>query len=194
MSYTFAILQTQVRLKVGDVAADVTQPIDDAIAFLSNFFCLEKNATVATVANQIYLANPAQLQKLDRLVINSVEYKKLSSLSDLGDAEISKAYYFYQYNGQIQILPTPTSIMSGKVWGRFSFASLAGAGSSDVPDTLIPLVVLLATWFYFLRILADVAVARSMYPGLDPDQICKAVSEIKKQFDSMLDTLKKYVI
>jgi hypothetical protein len=196
MPYTFTVIQAQVRLKIGDTSADVTQPIDDAINFLSNFFSLQKLVSVSTVANQSYIAKSgtlANLFELDRLKINSLEYKKIG-LAGLAQAEADGGNYFYDYNDQVQIVPTPTSILSGQAWGRFAFTPLAGAGSSDVPDRLVPLVVILASWFYYLGVLSNVSVARQKFPDVTPDEAGKIVSEVKKQFDTMLDTIKKYFV
>jgi hypothetical protein len=194
MAYTFATIQTAVRVNVNNVTADVTQPIDDAINFLSNFFDRKIiDTTILTVASQVYITMPTYLQKIDRLTINGDEYERLS-IDKIGEAESDGNKYFYEYNEQIQILPTPSSALATKIWGRCGFTPLAGVGSSDVPNRLVPLVVVLASWIYWLGMVGKVGSARENYPDMTPEEAGKIATEYKKQFDSMVSTIKQYAV
>ena len=190
MAYTFATIQTLVRNNVNDSSADVTQEIDDAINLLSNFFSLKKISTaISTVASQAYITKPTNTIQIERLTIDDDEFKE-TSLAKLEDVETDKTDNFYDYNDQIQITPTPISVLATKIWYRAGFTALAGAGSTDVPDRLVPLLVILATWLYYVQMVSKVGTARENFPDMTPKEAGELATEWKKQFDSLLASIK----
>lgn len=190
MAYTFTPIQSAVRANINDTTATVTQDIDDAINMLSNFFSLKKiDSSIPTVASQNYIAKPSNAIEIERLEIGTDPYNE-TNLAKISVNEDDKSKRFYDYNGVIQILPTPTSALATKIWYRSGFTPLAGAGSTDVPDRLVPLLIILATWFYFLRIVSKVGTERQTFPDMTPKEAGDIATEWKKQFDSILSTIK----
>ena len=190
MAYTYAIIEAQVRANVNDTTAPVTQEIDDAINLLSNFFSLKKISTsIATVASQAYIDKPTNTIVVERLKIGTDEYKE-TSLAKLGDVENDETKNWYDYNDKLQISPTPTAITTTKIWYRSGFTALAGAGSTDVPDRLVPLLVILATWLYYVQMVSKVGTARENFPDMTPKEASELATEWKKQFDSLLASIK----
>ena len=190
MAYTYAIIEAQVRANVNDTTAPVTQEIDDAINLLSNFFSLKKISTsIATVASQAYIDKPTNTIVVERLKIGTDEYKE-TSLAKLGDVEDDETKNWYDYNDKLQISPTPTAITTTKIWYRAGFTALTGAGSTDVPDRLVPLLVILATWLYYVQMVSKVGTARENFPDMTPKEAGDLATEWKKQFDSLLASIK----
>lgn len=190
MAYTYAIIEAQVRANVNDTTASVTQEIDDAINLLSNFFHLKKISTaISTVASQTYIDKPANTIEVERVKISADEYKE-TSLAKLEDVENDETKNWYDYNDKLQISPTPTSVLTTKIWYKSGFTALAGAGSTDVPDRLVPLLVILATWLYYVQIVSKVGTARENFPDMTPKEAGDLATEWKKQFDSLLASIK----
>lgn len=190
MAYTFATIQSQVRANVNDTAADVTQEIDDAINLLSNFFSRKLISTaVSTVAGQSYISYPTNPISIERLQIGTNEYIE-KSLAKIQAAIDDESYAWYDYNGQIQIIPTPTAVTAAKIWYRAGFTVMAGAGSTDVPDRLVPLLIILATWLYYVQMLSKVSTARENFPDMTPDEAGKIATQWLKQFNEMMNIIK----
>lgn len=190
MAYTYAIIEAQVRANVNDTTASVAQEIDDAINLLSNFFSLKKISTsIATVANQAYIDKPTNTIEIERVKIGTDEYKE-TSLAKLEDAENDETKNWYDYDGKIQLSPTPTSVITTKIWYKAGFATLAGAGSTDIPDRLVPLLVILATWLYYVQMVSKVGTARENFPDMTPEEAGEIANVWKKQFDSLLQSIK----
>jgi len=190
MAYTFTQIQSAVRANVNDITASVTQDIDDAVNMLSNFFSLKKiNTSIPTVASQNYIDKPSNTIEIERIEIDTKPYNE-TNLAKISVNENDESKRFYDYNGAIQILPTPTSAVATKIWYRSGFTPLAGSESTDVPDRLVPLLIILATWFYFLRIVSKVGTERQSYPDMTPKEAGDIATEWKKQFDSMLTSIK----
>lgn len=189
MAYPFSTLQTQVRLKVNNTSADVTEAIDEAINLLSCFFWLNKiDTSIDTVANQAYISKPSRCLSVARVIVDSVEYEKVS-IKDLKDADEYSKKTWIDYNGAIQLTPTPDGAKDTIIWYRSAFTPLAGSGSTDVPDHLVPLLIILAAWFYYTQMLMQVGTARENFPDMDPEEAIKLSSEIKKEFDAMLASI-----
>lgn len=190
MAYSYAVIEAQVRANVNDASASVTQEIDDAINFLSNFFTLKKiDTSKSTVASQAYMDKPTNCIEIERLKIDDIEYEE-TSLLNLKSHETDEKESFHDYDGKIQLNPTPTSVLTAKIWYKAGFTALAGAGTTDVPDRLVPLLVLLATWLYFVQLVSKVGTARENFPDMTPAEAGEIAIVWKKQFDSMLSTIK----
>lgn len=191
MAYTFTTIQTQVRALVGVSDASVTQQIDDAVNLLSNFFQLEKITTDNFVANQGYITKPSGAIEVTRLkdTTDEEEYKK-AGLGELKEADYYEKRTFREYNGQIRVTPTPTAANAIEIWYRGGFTPMAGSGSTDVPDRLVPLLILLAGWLYFLGLVSKAAVARDEIPDSTIEEANKAAKALKDQFDAMVATIK----
>ncbi len=190
MAYTYATIEAQVRANVNDTAAAVTQEIDDAVNLLSNFFNRKLISTaISTVIGQTYLSYPTNPIAIEKLKIGDNEYieKPLQKIEAATEAE---SYSWYDYNGQIQIIPTPTAVTAAKIWYRAGFTPMAGAGSTDVPDRLVPLLVILATWLYYVQMLSKVGTERANFPDMDPDEAGKIATQWLKQFNEMMNIIK----
>lgn len=190
MAYTYATIEAQVRANVNDTAASVTQEIDDAINLLSNFFTRKVISTaISTVAGQSYIAYPTNPVSIERLTINAEEFveKTLAKIQAATDDENNS---WYDYNGQIQVIPTPTSVLATKIWYRAGFTALAGVGSTDVPDRLVPLLIILATWLYYVQMLSKVGTARENFPDMTPEEAGKIATQWLKQFNDILTLIK----
>lgn len=190
MAYTYAVIEAQVRANVNDATASVTQEIDDAINLLSNFFSLKKiDTTQVTVASQAFMNKPANCIEVERLKIDDIEYVE-SAISNLKKYETDEEESFHDYNDKLQLNPTPTAVLTSKIWYKSGFTVLAGTGSTDVPDRLVPLLLLLATWLYFVQMVSKVGTARENFPDMTPTEAGEIAMVWKKQFDSMLSSIK----
>lgn len=189
MAYTYSTIEAQVRANVNDATAGVSQEIDDAINLLSNFFSLKKvSESIDTVANQNYIDQPTRCLEVLRVIINDVEYSKATP-SDLKNADEYDNRTWAQWDDKIKITPTPSSVEDCEIWYRAGFAPLGGTGSTDIPDRLVPLLVILASWLYFLQMMVKVATARENYPDMTPEEAGETAKLLKDQFDSMLATV-----
>ena len=189
MAYTFTIIQSQVRANVNDATANVTQTIDDAINLLSNFFSRKVIGAGNTTANQAYITYPTGAVTIERITIGGEEYEE-KTLQKLEAAENDESKAWYDYDGKIQLLPTPTAVSATKIWHRAGFTPLAGAGSTDVPDRLAPLLIILATWLWYVQMLSKVSTARETFPDMTPDEAGKIATQWLKQFTDMLALIK----
>lgn len=190
MAYTYATIEAQVRVNVNDTSAAVTQEIDDAINLLSNFFNRKLiSEAISTVAGQTYIDYPTNPISIERVQIGDNEYIE-KSLSKIQSALDDESYAWYDYNGKIQIIPTPTAVTASKIWYRAGFTPLAGAGSTDVPDRLVPLLIILATWLYFIQMVSKVSTARENFPDMTPEEAGKIATQWLKQFNDMMAIIK----
>lgn len=190
MAYTFTVIQSQVRANINDASANVTQTIDDAINLLSNFFSRKVISTaVSTVANQPYITYPTNPISIERLTIGSDEYTE-TTLPKIQAATDDETKSWYDYDGKIQLIPTPSAVTAAKIWYRAGFTTLAGAGSTDVPDRLVPLLIILATWLWYVQMLSKVGTARENFPDMTPEEAGKIAAQWLKQFNDMMALIK----
>lgn len=191
MAYTFSTIQTQVRALVGDTSASVTQQIDDAVNLLSNFFQLEKVGTGTFTVDQAYITKPTNALEIIRLkdTADEKEYKK-ADIPSLKNADYYETRTFRLANDQVRVTPTPSAANAYEIWYRAGFTPMAGSGSTDVPDRYVPLLILLAGWLYFVGVASKAAVSRENYPDSTITEAKEAADAIKKQFDSMVDSIK----
>lgn len=194
MAYTYAIIEAQVRANVNDTSAAVTQEIDDAVNLLSNFFHQKKiDSSIATVDAQDYITRPSTALEIVRVKIGDDEYGE-AKIADLAAAEENEEKKWYDWDGKIQLIPTPTAVSTTKIWTKAGFTPMAGAGSTDIPDRLVPLLVVLATWLYYVQMVSKVISARELYPDVKPDEIEAIQKNWKKAFDELLSSIKNQKI
>lgn len=190
MAYTYAIIEAQVRANVKNAAAPVTQEIDDAINLLSNFFQLKKiDTSISSVANQAYISKPTRAIEIIRVKLGTDDYDEVK-ISELAKVEAAENKKWYDWDDKIQIIPTPTAIASAKIWHKAGFAPLGGTGTTDVPDRLVPVLVTLATWLYYVQMVSTVIMAKSESPDIEPDKIEKIAGHWKKTFDELVASIK----
>lgn len=190
MAYTYATIEAQVRANVKNATAPVTQEIDDAINLLSNFFQNKKiDTSISSVANQSYINKPATAVEIVRVKIGSDDYEeaKISDLSKLEEAENKK---WYDWDGKIQLTLAPTSVQSAKIWHKAGFTPLAGSGSTDIPDRLVPVLVTLATWLYFVQMVSATIMSKGEIPDIEPEKLDKICAHWKKSFDELVTSIK----
>lgn len=190
MSYTYANLESRVRNNINNQTVDVKDIIDDAINLMSNFFHLKKiDTSKNTVASQGYIEKPTNcLQVLGELKIGEEYYKRKNiSLSETEDYEL--LCFEEMDDAKIYIYPTPISVQSCKIQFKSGFTALNGAGSTDVPDKLVPLLIVLATWLYWEKIATQVGTARESFPDMTPKEARAIADNWKKQFDKLYETI-----
>lgn len=190
MAYTYALIETQVRANVKSATAPVTQEIDDAINLLSNFFQLKKiDTSINSVANQAYINKPTRAIEIIRVKLGDDDYDEVK-ISDLAKVEAAENKKWYDWDDKIQIIPTPTAVASAKIWHKAGFTTLNGAGSTDIPDRLVPVLVVLATWLYYVQMVSTVIMAKSEMPDIEADKIEKIAGHWKKTFDELVASIK----
>lgn len=150
MAKTYADIEDRVLKNINSTTADVSYAIDNAIDFLGNFYENYKiDISIATVASQDYILTPAQCKEVERLEIDGEQYEKgsIAKIDEIKEYELKK---FIEYDGKINIYPTPTEILTTKIWYKSLFTPLEGvaAAETDIPDQLVPLLVSVATWFF----------------------------------------------
>lgn len=184
--YSFATIQTAVRNNVGNSAADVTQAIDNAVNYLSNFYHLKKIGTANTVAGTDNVSQPTNCIEVMGIEVGDDYFDKII-IKKLEETEDFKDEKFYTLDdGKIYILPTPTAIAAVKIWYKSGFTPMAGAGNTDVPDRLVPILIVLATWFYFVQMVSRTATQREMFPNATPEEMQKIADSWNKQFEALL--------
>jgi hypothetical protein len=196
MSYTYANLESRVRNNIDSQTASVSDIIDDAINFMSNFFFLKKiDTSKSTVANQSYIAKPTNcLKVIGEIKIGEDYFKRRESaqgLAEIDDYELER--YEEADDAKIYIYPTPTSVQTCKMEIHAGFTPLGGvaAAVTDIKDSLVPLLVILATWLYWEKIATNVATGREDYPDMTPKEARSNADAWKKQFDSLYETISK---
>jgi hypothetical protein len=147
----YSDIEARVLKNINSTTADVSVAVDNAIDFLGNFYDNHKiDSSLATVANQSHIDKPALCKEVVRVAIAGVEYEKIQpkAISETQEYELNK---FIDYNDKIQIFPTPSSILTTEIYFKSFFTPLAGVAgaTTDVPANLIPLLISIATWFFF---------------------------------------------
>ena len=185
-------IQTIVRANVDNASADVDQCIIDAINFLSSIFPLKKiDDTDTTTADQSYIDEPTGFIKLNRLTIDGVEILELIDLDHLQSAEDNELTRWYSYNGKIQLTEAMTA--SGdeiKTWFDALYKIPEAAVDTDVPDELLGLVYVGATWRYYGIMVSKVIANRQDYPDVNPDEIREIRDQWGKDFNNLLQKLR----
>ena len=190
----YSQIETQVRANVNSTTAVVSGVIDDAIYYLSNFFNLKKiDVSQSTVVAQNYLTRPTRCLGVDYLKIGDTVYDpiKESKIEETEEYELEK--YIEKDDGKIYIYPTPTAVASAVLHYRASYTPLAGvAGATcDVQDAYLPLVTIIATWFYWLTIAGQVGTQRELYPDMTPKEAQDMAGIWEKRFLLLLENIKK---
>lgn len=147
---TYADIETRVLKNINSTTADVSVAVDNAIDFLGNFYENYKiDTSIPTVANQDYIARPTLCKEVERVEIGGDEIKKgaVAQLQEIKDFDLER---FIEYDGKINLYPTPDAIATTKIWYKALFTPLAGvaAAVTDVPKNLLPLLITIATWFF----------------------------------------------
>lgn len=176
---------------INTTTPDVDQHIFDAINFLSNFFHVKKiDTSETTVAAQSWIAYATDFLKLKQLVINGVYIKELLSdelMEDIADLETQ---LWYIADGRIE-LTSPMSTTGKAITQIYEaeFKQPELAVDTDVPNKLLELVYVGATYRYFDKLATIVATAREDQPDITP----KEIEAMRKQWKNRLDTLLKYL-
>jgi len=181
----YSAIETQVRANVNSATATVSGVIDDAIYYLGNFFNLKKtDLTQSTVIGQAYITRPTRCLKVQYLKIGDVVYDRIdeNNIEEAEEYELEK--YIEKDDGKIYLYPTPTAVAPAIIHYKASFTPLAGvAGATcDVQDQYLPLVIILATWFYWLTIAGQVGTQRELYPDMTQDEATAMASTWQKRF------------
>jgi len=191
MAYTFLQIQAEVRNNINNQTASVTTVIDQAVNLFSNFFNLEKiDATKSTVAGTDNIAQPSNCLDVSGLKIGDDYLDKIpkNRIEEAEDHELQK--FYTMDDGKIYIIPTPSAVETVKIWFKSGFTPMAGAGSTDVPDKLVPALILLATWLYFNQITTQTGTARELFPDMTPEEAEKIAQGWKKHFDEIIKLIK----
>ena len=191
---TYSQIEAQVRTNINSTTAVVSNVIDDAIYYLSNFFNLKKiDVSQSTVIAQNCLTKPTQCLSVDYLKIGDTVYDSIkeSKIEETEKYELKK--YIEKDDGKIYIYPTPTAVAPVVLHYRASYTPLAGVARtiSDVQDPYLPLMIIIATWFYWLTIAGQVRTQRELYPDMTPKE-AQDIAEIwEKHFLLLLKNIKK---
>ena len=189
---TYAEIETEVRANINNTSATVSGVIDQAINLLSNFFNLKKiDISIKTVADQDYIDKPDCIE-VEKVKIADTFHRKLQ-MESLEKTEKNELNKFYEYNDKIQIEPTPTEIKDCKIWYRQGFTPLGGVANAvtDVPAKILPLLILLASWLYWLRIETQTGTERELFPDMTTEEATKITDSWSKQFKEMLKLIKE---
>ena len=188
----YSAIETQVRANVNSATAVVSGVIDDAIYYLGNFFSLKKiDATQSTTAGQAYITRPTRCQKVKYLKIGDTVYDpiKEENIEETEDYELEK--YIEKDDGKIYLYPTPTAVAAAIIHYKSSYTPLAGvAGATcDVQDEYLPLVIIIATWFYWLTIAGQTGTQRELFPDMTPKEAMEMADTWEKRFELLLDKI-----
>lgn len=193
----YSTIETQVRANVNSATATVSGVIDDAIYYLGNFFNNKKiDATQSTVIAQAYITRPTRCQKVTYLKIGDDVFDRIdeTQIEETEEYELQK--FIEKDDGKIYLYPTPTAVAAAIIHYKSGYTPLAGvAGATcDVQDEYLPLVVILATWFYWLTIAGQTGTQRELFPDMTPDEAVALAGTWQKRFIQLLKIIKQNTI
>lgn len=155
-------LQTIIKSNIDDDAADVNEAIDMAIKYLSNFFGVRKIDSAQTVAtNDTYIEKPDRCLEVLNVSIDTDGYldeAKVTDFKDIMNADVRRWYIEDEYisgtDNKIHFTKAIDLADNGKtVYVQYlaGFTPLGGVALSntDLPERLEPLMISLATYFYY---------------------------------------------
>lgn len=187
MNYTQ--IETVVRANVNDASAVVAQPIDDAINYLSNYFDLKKiDITQSTSLGAKTLSLPTNSKFISSISFDGENIERASSVSHFQKLKELEAQRWLEYDGKIQFTVPFTAVVPVEILYHSKFTPLAGVANAvcDVPDHLLPLLFVYATYFYYLKVLSIMAVSRETYPDITPEELKQYANEWKIAADDLL--------
>lgn len=190
----YSAIETQVRANVNNATAVVSGVIDDAIYYLGNFFSNKKiDATQSTTINQAYITRPTRCLKVEYLKIGDDVFDRISEkeIEETEEYELQK--YIEKDDAKIYLYPTPTAVAAAIIHYKSGYTPLAGvAGATcDVQDGYLPLVIVIATWFYWLTIAGMTGTQRELYPDMTPEEAAKTAEVWEKKFTTLLQMIRK---
>lgn len=186
---TYSQIETVIRANVNDSSALVAQPIDDAINYLSNYFDLKTiDVTQSTSIGAKTLNLPKLCKYISSISFDGENIERASSVSHFQKLKELDAQRWMEYDGKIQFTAPFTSVIPVEIMFHSKFTPLAGVANAtcDVPDHLLPLLFVYATYFYYLKMLAIMAVSRETYPDITPEELKQYVNEWKITADDLL--------
>jgi len=184
-------IQTIVRANVNDAAADVDQCIVDAVNFLSNFFSVRKiDTSETTILDATVIDYACDFLRVRQLIINGDYIKELGSDEDLENIDNEDTQRWFIADGQIQLTEGMSSTGDPIIIHYDSeFIQPEAATNTDVPNRLLELIFVGATYRYFGILAAAVMTARHDYPDVNPKEIIAARDQWKENFDDLLKNL-----
>lgn len=189
----YSQLETIVRANVNSASATVSGVIDDAIYYLGNFFSNKKiDATQSTTIGQAYLTRPTRCLKVEYLKIGDVVYDRIEEkdIEETEEWELEK--YIEKDDGKVYLYPTPTAVAAAIIHYKSGYTPLAGvAGATcDVQDGYLPLVSIIATWFYWLTIAGQTGTQRELFPDMTPEEAMAMAKTWEERFKLLLKSIR----
>ena len=189
----YSAIETQVRANVNSATAVVSGVIDDAIYYLGNFFSNKKiDATQSTTINQAYITRPTRCLKVEYLKIGNDVYDRIdeTQIEETQEYELEK--YIEKDDAKIYLYPTPTAVAAAIIHYKSGYTPLAGvAGATcDVQDGYLPLVIIIATWFYWLTIAGQTGTQRELFPDMTPEEAMKMAETWEKRFLTLMKQIR----
>lgn len=192
MSVNLAEIRTVVREYINDADADVDQEVTDAVNALSNYFSIVKtDETQSTTDGQDYLDCPSGYIEILSVEIDGEIIKPLASYECLEAIDDESAERWHVANDKIEL----TEEMSGSgddvvIVYRGGYTQPEVAVDTNVPDRLLELVYVGATFRYFRALVTKVMTAREDYPDVSPKEIIAARNQWKKELDSLFKEIR----
>lgn len=176
---------------INSTTPDVDQHIFDAINFLSNFFHIKKiDTSETTVADQSWIDYATDFLRLKILVIDGVYIKDLLSFDNLEDVADLETQLWHIADGKVQLTsPMSTTGEAITMIYEAEFKQPEAAVATDVPNKLLELVYVGATYRYFDKLAAIVATAREDQADITPKEVEAIRKQWKDRFDSLLKDL-----
>lgn len=171
-------LRTIIQKNVNDDSANVDSAIDMAIEFLSNFFYSRKIDDSQTVsAGGVFLEKPDRCLKVLRVKIGDDYIKKadLDNLQDIEDNETQRWYIEDEFlsgaDNKIHLTKAISSDDDGDqvyIWYTSGFTPLAGVdlSNTDLPESLEPILITFATYFYYGLLVSYVKNHKAEFPNM----------------------------
>ena len=176
---------------INSTTPDVDQHIFDAINFLSNFFHIKKiDTSETTVTDQSWIDYATDFLRLKILVIDGVYIKDLLSFDNLEDVADLETQLWHIADGKVQLTsPMSTTGEAITMIYEAEFKQPEAAVATDVPNKLLELVYVGATYRYFDKLAAIVATAREDQADITPKEVEAIRKQWKDRFDSLLKDL-----
>lgn len=177
---------------LGNAADDLdpSQQIVDAVNYLSSFFIFERlDEAQVTVADQDWISKPfvSSLQyRVFRLEIDDtfIEEAKFGSLDDIKEINEKR---WYETVDKIRLTYEPAeSDLVCKIWFNKQFTIPTAAVDTDVPDEMLELVYLGASYRYMRMYLANVTMNRDTFPLIDPDEARQVMEALSDDYNDVV--------
>lgn len=186
-------ITTIVKDYIDDTTITVDQHAIDAVNFLSNIFFIPSiDESISIVVDQDYIAVPTLSVKVNQVFVAGVEIPPVDDLAKLDVIRQENTQRWYEYHGRIQFTQAHTAVSATKIWYNKGFIEPEAAVDTNVPERLLELVYIGATYRYYGKLLSKVLLNRQDYPDSKPGELRDLRDSWREQYQELIREIKAY--